>query len=105
MRHYSEAKAGGLVIISSLFGLHQAISHSCGDISVLLDLLGTSGGLSLVPSRKPRILTFLIGDKALLCTQCRGIGPHLSAMDKFHNFSQVAAGTWGTFSSYGSGSH
>ena len=35
--HCSEANAGELVMISSLFGLHQAISHSCGDISVLLD--------------------------------------------------------------------
>ena len=34
----SEANAGELVIISSGFGLHRSISHSCSDISVLLDL-------------------------------------------------------------------
>ena len=44
-------------------------------------------------------------EKALLCTQCRGIGTHLSAKGKFHGFSRVAAGTWGTFPSYGRGSH
>ena len=37
--------------------------------------------------------------------KCRGIGPHLSARGRFHVFSRVAAGTWGTFSSYGRGSH
>ena len=31
--------------------------------------------------------------------QCRGIRPHLEE-GKSHGFSQVAAGTWGTFSSY-----
>ena len=36
--HCSEANAGELVVISSLFGLHRAISNSCGDISDLLDL-------------------------------------------------------------------
>ena len=44
------------------------------------------------------LLTCLIGNKALLCLQWRGIGPHLSASGKFHGFSRVAAGTWGTFS-------
>ena len=62
-------------------------------------------GLSVVPSSKSRLLTCLIGNNALLCTQCRGIGPHLSARGKFHGFSQVAAGTLGKFSSYGRGSH
>ena len=35
----------------------------------------------------------------------QGIGSHLSASGKSHGFSQVAAGTWGTFLSYGRGSH
>ena len=35
----------------------------------------------------------------------QGIGPHFSATGKFHGFSLTAAGTWGTFSSYGRGSH
>ena len=42
----------------------------------------------------------LIGKTQLLCMQCRGIGPHLVARGKSHGFSRVAAGTWGTFSSY-----
>ena len=33
--------------------------------------------------------------------QCRGIGPHLVAREKSHGLSQVVAGTWGIFSSYG----
>ena len=39
-------------------------------------------------------------ENALLCMQCRGIGPHLVARGKSHEFSRVAAGTWGIFSSY-----
>ena len=35
----------------------------------------------------------------------QGIGPHVSASGKSHDFSRVAAGTWGMFSSYGGGSH
>ena len=49
--------------------------------------------------------TCLIGNKQLLCMQCRGIGPHLSAMGKSPDFSRVAAGTSGILSSYGGGSH
>ena len=33
--------------------------------------------------------------------KCRGIGPHLAARGKSHEFSRVAAGTWCIFSSYG----
>ena len=44
-------------------------------------------------------------DSELLCTQCRGIGPHLSARGKSHGFSRVAVGTWGIFSSYGGDGH
>ena len=35
----------------------------------------------------------------------RGIGPHLVARGKSHEFSRVAAGTWGIFSSYGRDGH
>ena len=35
----------------------------------------------------------------------QAIGHNHSARGKFHGFSQVAVGTWGTFSSYGRGSH
>ena len=42
-----------------------------------------------------------IGNTELLCTECRGIEPHLLVRGKSHGFSGVAAGTWGIFSSYG----
>ena len=43
----------------------------------------------------------LIGNTECLCMQCRGIRPHLAARGMSHEFSRVAAGTWGIFSSYG----
>ena len=87
------------------FGVHQSILHSCGDISVLLVLCQCSWVFSGVPSRKSRFLTCLTGNPELLCTQLRGIGPHLVAKGKSHLFSQVASGTWGTFSTYGGDGH
>ena len=48
---------------------------------------------------------YLIGLTQLLCMQCRGIGPQLEARGKSHVFSRVAAGTWGTFSSYDRDAH
>ena len=41
-----------------------------------------------------------MGNAELLCSQCRGIGPHLGAMGKTHGFSRVAAGNWCISSSY-----
>ena len=41
----------------------------------------------------------LTGKTQLFCMQGRGYGPHLVAMGKSHEFSRVAAGTWGIFSS------
>ena len=105
MGHCFEDNSGELVIISHWFELHRAISHCCGDISVLLDLWGISGVLSVGPSSKSKLLSCLIGNKALLCMQFRGIGTHLTARGKFHGFSRVAAVSWGTFSSYRRGSH
>ena len=35
------------------------------------------------------------------CTQCRGIGHHLSASGKSDGFSRVSAGSWDMFSCYG----
>ena len=58
-------------------------------------------GDSRVPSSKSRLLTCLIGNTELLCTQCRRIGFHLAARGKSHWFSRVAPGTWGIFSSFG----
>ena len=43
----------------------------------------------------------LIGNMELLCTQCRGIGPHLTVRGKSHGYSRVAAGTWSIFSRFG----
>ena len=36
----------------------------------------------------------------LLCMQCSGIGPRITVRGMSLGFSQVAAGTWGIFSSY-----
>ena len=47
----------------------------------------------------------LIGNKELLCMQCRGIGRHMERMGKSHGFSPVAAGTWGIFSRYSRDGH
>ena len=47
----------------------------------------------------------LIWNMEILCTQCRGIGPHILSRGKSHVFSLVAAGTWGIFSSYGANGH
>ena len=47
----------------------------------------------------------LVGNKEFLCMQCWGIGPYLRYKDKSHEFSPVAAGTWGIFSSYGGDGH
>ena len=38
-------------------------------------------------------------------SQCRGIGPHLTARGKSHGFSRVAVGNWGIFSSLGGDGH
>ena len=62
-------------------------------------------GLSGVPSSKSRVLTWLIGNTELLCTQCRRIDTHLSGRGKSHGFSRVPVGTWGIFSSYGGDFH
>ena len=48
---------------------------------------------------------YLIVNMEFLCTQCRGIGPHLVARGKSYEFSRDAAGTWGIFPSYGGDSH
>ena len=42
----------------------------------------------------------MFGNTELICKQCWGIGPHIVEKGKSHGFSQVAAGTWGIFSSY-----
>ena len=63
--------------------------------------LGDSG----VPSSTLRFLMCLIGNTELLCTQCRGFGPHLPPRGMSHGISLVAAGTWLIFSSYSGDGH
>ena len=41
----------------------------------------------------------------MLCTQCRGIRPHLAARGNSQAFSRVAVGTWHILSSYGGDGH
>ena len=52
-------------------------------------------GLSVLPTSKSNLLTCFIGNKELLCMQCRGIRPNLSESGKSDGFSRVEAGTWG----------
>ena len=47
----------------------------------------------------------LFGNAGLLCTQCRGIKPHLPARRMSHEISRVVAGTWGIFFSYSTDGH
>ena len=85
----SRSNKGELGIISNWFGIEQTVSHFFCDISVILDFWGYSWGLSVVPSSKSRHLTCLIGNMGLLCTPCRGIGPHLSPKGKSHVFIEL----------------
>ena len=96
---------GEMCFILSWFGVHQSILHSWCDISVLLLLWQYSWVFSSVASGKSRFLTSLIGNMELLSKKCTGIGPHLAARGKSHEFSRVAAGTWCIFSSYGGDGH
>ena len=101
MQDGSGANEGESGFISNWFGVHWAISHSCGDISVLLELWQCSWQLSGVSSGKSRLFTCLIGNTELFCRQCRGIGPHLTVRGNSHVFSWVAVGIWGIFLRYG----
>ena len=48
-------------------------------------------GYSRVPSSTLRLLTYLIGNTELLCTQCRGIGTLLPPRAMSHGISRDAA--------------
>ena len=85
--------------------IHRTISHSFGDISVILDLGGCSSGLSRVPSSKSSLLTCLILNTEFLCMHCKRIGPGLSPSGKSHGFSRVVVGTCVMFSIYGGDGH
>ena len=47
----------------------------------------------------------LIGNTELLCTECRGFGPHLLPRGMSHGISRVVAGTWCIFSNYSRDGH
>ena len=95
---------GNVLLLELIWGT-PIFLHSWGDICVLLLLWQCSWGFSSVPSGKSRFLTSLIGNTELLSKKCRGIGPHLAARGKSHEFSRVAAHTWCIFSSYGGDDH
>ena len=63
------------------------------------------GELSGVPSKTLRLLTCLIGNTDLLCTQYRGFGSHFPLRGMSHGISRVAAGNWGLFLSYSGEGH
>ena len=89
LRDIYRDNARDIGLISICFGVHRAILHSWGDISVLLIVWPCSWGLSGVQSRQSRLLTCLIGKTELLYTQCRGIGPHIVARGKSHGFLEL----------------
>ena len=74
---------------------YQAISHSCGDISVLLDLWHYSWGLSGFPLSKSTFHLCFFGIMELLCTQCTGFGPHLAVRRKSLCFFYICGGNLG----------
>ena len=94
-----------MCFILSWFEVHQSILHSRGDIIVLVLLWQCSWGFSSVPSGKSSFLMSLIGNREHLSMKCRGIGPHVAARGKSHEFSRVAAGTCCVFSRYGEDGH
>ena len=81
------------------------ITHLEPDILECDSSCDSLSGLCRVQSSKSRILMCLIGKTQFLCMQCRRFGPHLVARGMSHGFSRVAAGTWGTFSSYDGDAH
>ena len=93
-------KEGEMGFILCWFRLHRAILHSWVEIRAHLILWQCSWWLSGVLSRKLRLLTCLIWNSGLFCTQCREIKTHLPVRGMCHGISRVAAGTWGIFSSY-----
>ena len=62
-------------------------------------------GILFSSIREIEVPTSLIGKTELLSKKGRGIGPHLVARGKSHEFSRVAAGTSCIFSSYGGDGH
>ena len=74
--------------------------HQCSSLVVTVFL-----GILFSSIREIEVLTSLIGNMELFNMKCKGIGPHLAARGKSHEFYRVAAGTWYIFSSYGGDGH
>ena len=74
--------------------------HQCSSLVVTGFL-----GILFSSIREIEVLYVFDGNKELLSTKCSGIGPHLAASGKSHEFSRVAEGTSFIFSSYGGDGH
>ena len=59
-------------------GCMELSSNSCAAIGVPIDLRRVSQGISAVAQRKRRQFSFMMGNGALLSSQCRGIGHHFN---------------------------
>ena len=100
----SRSNKRDLDMISSWFLIHWTISHSFGDLSVILALWGCSWVLSGVASRNQGSLHVWLGTwncSACIAGNCASSLP----WGKSHCFSRVAAGTWDKFSSYSGDGH
>ena len=73
--------------------------------AVFLSSCDSGPGDSLMPKHIEAPYVFLIEKMDLLCTQCRGFGPHLTPRGMSHGISRVVAGTWGIFSTYSGDGH
>ena len=76
--------------------LFRVAAVTSGSLYTCESVLGDSD----VASTRSMFLPCLTGNAELLCSKCRGIGPHLGARGKSHGCSRVAAGTCCIFSSY-----
>ena len=86
-----QLKTGNLLSCRDDMGCMELSSSSCAEIGVPIDLRRNSGVLS----SKSRLLSCLIGNTELLCTQCRRIGPHLTVRGKPHGFFTRCVGNLG----------
>ena len=74
--------------------------HLCSSLVVTVFF-----GVLFSSNREIEVLTSLIANMEHLSMKCRGMGTHLAARGKSHEFYRVAAGTWCIFSSYGGDGH
>ena len=88
MGHCSEAKQGDWSLFQVDLG-YTELFHCPAVTSVSFYTCEGFLGDSVVPSNKSRLLTCLIGNKSLLCTQFRVIGPHRSVRGRFMVFLEL----------------